>query len=192
MIKESGQKHRVFVITGASGTGKTTVASYLVKHFHMHQVVTHTTRKPRPGEVDGVDYYFESPVSIKQRHLLESVTYDGHLYGSSEEGLAAGWQAGQDDVIVLETVGAARYHQLFGDRCVVIYLTVSPAVSLGDRMQQRGESLARIKARQNSVEDRRDRTCPPSIVDFAHVIINDNWQRTRDELDQLVERVQDV
>lgn len=185
MIKKQRQG-RVYVITGASGTGKTTVANYLVRAFHMHKVVTHTTRQPRPGEVNGVDYYFETPVSIKRRHLLESVHYDGCLYGSSKEGLAAGWQKGQDDVIVLETVGAETYHRLLGDRCVVIYLTVSSAVSLSKRQQERGESTSLVQARLNSAEDQRDRTLPAPIAQFAHVIVNDNWGQTKQALREII------
>lgn len=180
-------KKRVYVITGASGTGKTTVANYLSRVFKMHKVVTHTTRKPRPGEVDGVDYYFESAESIQKRHLLESVTYDGCIYGSSEEGLEAGWQQDHDDVIVLETTGAATYHHLLGDRCVVIYLTVSPTVSLGKRQQERGESAALVQSRLHSAEDQRDRTLPASLSGFAHVIVNDNWGDTKEAINQLVQ-----
>lgn len=177
---------RVYVITGASGTGKTTVANYLVRAYQMHKVVTHTTRAPRPGEIDGVDYYFETPSSIQSKYLLESVHYDGCLYGSSKEGLAAGWQGGHDDVIVLETTGADTYHRLLGDRCIVIYLTVSPTVSLSKRQQERGESSALVSARQNSAEDQRDRTLPASLTDFAHVVVNDNWGKTKAILKQII------
>ena len=63
-------KDHVFVICGAAGSGKTTVAGYLQKHFGMHRVITHTTRAPRPGERDGVDYHFEDDTSMDQLHLL--------------------------------------------------------------------------------------------------------------------------
>lgn len=49
---------KVFVLTGNTGTGKTTVANYLNEFFEMPKVITHTTRAPREGEVDQVDYYF--------------------------------------------------------------------------------------------------------------------------------------
>lgn len=186
MTKQKMEK-RVFVITGASGTGKTTVANYLSRVFKMHKVVTHTTRQPRPGEVDGVDYYFETISSIKRRHLLECVNYDGCIYGSSKEGLEAGWNQGHDDVIVLETTGAATYHHLLGDRCVVIYLTVSSAVSLSKRQQERGESTALVQSRLNSLEDQRDRTLPASLASFAHVVVNDNWGKTKIAINRLVQ-----
>ena len=78
----------VFIVTGAAGSGKTTVANYLQDHYGMHRVITHTTRLPRPGEQDGVDYHFETPNSMKKLHLLEQVTYDQFQYGYSLECLA--------------------------------------------------------------------------------------------------------
>ena len=83
-------KKHVFIICGAAGSGKTMVANYLREHYGMHQVITHTTRKPRPGECDGVDYHFEDEASMARLHLLEKVTYDGAQYGSSYEGLKEG------------------------------------------------------------------------------------------------------
>ncbi|MDB7636254.1 guanylate kinase, partial [Lactococcus garvieae] len=69
---------KVFVLTGNTGTGKTTVANYLNEFFEMPKVITHTTRAPREGEVDQVDYYFETEASFKQNHYLESVTYSNY------------------------------------------------------------------------------------------------------------------
>lgn len=119
------QQHKVFVITGAAGTGKTTVANYLRKKYDMAKVITHTTRLPRANEKDGVDYYFETRSSMQKRHLLEQVEYDHHLYGSSIEGLENGWRHHQFDVIVLDTKGALTYRAKLGDQAVIIFLTVS-------------------------------------------------------------------
>ncbi len=57
-------KNRVFVITGAAGSGKTTVRDYLHDKYKMARVITHTTRPPRANERDGVDYYFEDDKSF--------------------------------------------------------------------------------------------------------------------------------
>lgn len=177
---------KVFVIAGAAGSGKTTVANYLQKHYHMHKVMTHTTREPRPGEQDGVDYHFETRASMKQLHLLESVEYDHHLYGSSLEGLQEGWATNHNDVIVLDTKGAATYAQQLGDRVVVIFLTVSKLAVLGKRMRLRGDLLSKIQSRVHSREYRRDLQLPPYLKGIAHVIINDRWEQTVQQIDQIV------
>ncbi|WP_432226538.1 guanylate kinase [Limosilactobacillus fermentum] len=185
----AGTTKPVFVITGAAGSGKTTVAKYLKETYQMAKVITHTTRAPRPGEVDGVDYYFESPTSIKDRHLLERVEYDGHLYGSSYEGLEAGWAKYPADVIVLDTAGALTYHQALGDQAVVIFLTVSHPQTLAKRIKERGDQLDAVKSRLTSNEYRRDQSLPDYLKGIAHVIVNDDWAQTTQSLDALVAQV---
>lgn len=183
------KQHYVFIICGAAGSGKTTVAHYLCDHFNMHKVVTHTTRTPRPTETDGVDYYFETPESMDRRHLLERVTYDGAQYGSSYEGLAAGWQVGQDDVIVLDTKGAVTYHQELGRQAVIIFLTVTHMAALAKRMTLRGDRLSAVHSRLHSAEYRRDLALPPALRGIAHVIVNDRWKETTKRLDELVDKI---
>lgn len=176
----------VFIICGAAGSGKTTVAGYLQEHFGMHRVITHTTRPPRPGERDGVDYYFESPATIKKRHLLEKVSYDGAEYGSSYEGLEAGWQKGQNDVIVLDTKGAATYRQKLGQRAVIIFLTVSNLDVLAERMAQRGDQRGALDSRLKSREYQRDLILPASLSRIAYQVVNDRWADTKKQLNALV------
>lgn len=181
-------KKHVFIICGAAGSGKTTVANYLREHYHMHRVITHTTRKPRPGEQDGVDYHFEDDASMARLHLLEKVTYDGAQYGSSYEGLKEGWQQGKDCVIVLDTAGARTYHQQLADQAVIIFLTVSQLTVLAKRMTQRGDQRAAIKSRLHSKEYRRDLNLPAELTEIAQVITNDQWALTCQQLEQLVSK----
>ena len=183
-------KDHVFVICGAAGSGKTTVAGYLQKHFGMHRVITHTTRAPRPGERDGVDYHFEDDTSMDQLHLLESVTYDQARYGSSMEGLEEGWQQGHADVIVLDTKGALTYHQALGDRVTIIFLTVSKLDVLVRRMAGRGDQQGAIQSK--SREYQRDLHLPHYLDHIAHVIVNDDWIQTAEQLDDLLGKIMSV
>ena len=128
---------KVFVIVGAAGSGKTTVAKYLHDRYKMARIITHTTRAPRPNERDGADYHFETPASMNRLHLLESVEYDHHLYGSSLESLVAGWQTGHDNVIVLDTKGAFTYYQLKGIANVVVNDSWSQTTNQIDQIVRR-------------------------------------------------------
>lgn len=179
-------KKHVYVICGAAGSGKTTVASYLREHFKMHRVITHTTREPRPSEHDGVDYHFESNASMAKLHLLESVTYDQAQYGSSLEGLEEGWQQGQDDVIVLDTKGAITYHQKLGSQVTVIFLTVSKLSVLAKRMGKRGDMKSAIASRLRSPEYHRDLHLPDGLQGVAKVVVNDDWETTKERLKGIV------
>lgn len=178
---------KVFVIAGAAGTGKTTLANYLQTTYHMARVITHTTRPPRTGEQDGVDYYFETESSIQQRHLLEKVEYDHHLYGSSLEGLQRGWANHPADVIVLDTQGAITYQQKLGNQVVVIFLTISKPEELANRLRLRGDDPQAIASRLQSQEYRRDLNLPRALASRAHVIVNDDWTSTTQAVDRLVE-----
>ena len=178
---------KVYVITGPAGSGKTTVANYLCDHHGFHKVVTHTTRAPRPGEVNGKDYYFETPESMKQLHLLERVEYDHHWYGSSMEGLATGWDADKDDVIVLDTKGAVTYRKALGKRAVIIFMTVPKPNLLAHRIKQRGDNHEAVSARLTSAEFHRDMHVPPALAGVAHVVVNDEWEQTEAQVDKIVQ-----
>lgn len=180
------EKKKVFVITGATGSGKTTVARYLKNKYDMFKVITHTTRTPRTGEQNGVDYYFEDRHSMQKLHLLEKVEYDHHLYGSSLEGLKHGWRKHRFDVIVLDTKGAITYKEKLGDQAVIIFLTVSHLKKLAERLKSRGDLKQAITSRLNSNEYERDLTLPAELCGKAHVIVNDRWTETVTKLDQIL------
>lgn len=179
---------KVFVITGAAGTGKTSVAKWLHKKYGLEKVVTHTTRTPRHGERDGVDYYFETPESMQRLHLLEKVQYDGHTYGSSKEALQEVWDRGKDAVIVLDTAGAITYQQQLGQQVQVIFLTVSHQRTLSRRLTGRGDLKQAIKSRLHSREYQRDLVLPEPLKGQAAVIVNDRWKDTIAKLDRLMQQ----
>ena len=180
---------KVFVLTGNTGTGKTTVANYLNEFVEMPKVITHTTRAPREGEVDQVDYYFETEASFKQNHYLESVTYSNYHYGSSHEGLARAWEKNPFITIVLDTAGAITYAQELGDEAVIIYLTVSEENDLLTRLEKRGDDVTVVKERLASQEYQRDAALPDALRGVAHVVINDDWETTKEEINQIVKQV---
>ncbi|MBQ0837927.1 guanylate kinase [Lactiplantibacillus pentosus] len=179
-------KQRIFVITGPTGSGKTTVSHYLWSQYQIPQVITHTTRAPREGEVSGRDYYFETPASFATKHYLEHVTYSGNQYGSSREGLAAAWERSPLISIVLDTAGAITYARELGEQAVVIYLEVADQEALIERLTKRGDQPSRIQKRVASEEYLRDQALPAGLVGHAHVLVNDEWQATQRQLDQLV------
>ncbi|VDG17837.1 guanylate kinase [Lactiplantibacillus mudanjiangensis] len=177
---------RVLVVTGPTGSGKTTVCRYLLEKYQIPQVITHTTRAPRTGETNNVDYYFETPASFATKHYLEHVTYSGNQYGSSREGLAAAWEKSPLISIVLDTAGAVTYAEALGDQAVIVYLEVTEQAALIDRLTARGDAAERIQKRVASDEYARDQQLPASLVGHAQVIVNDDWAQTAAALDALV------
>ena len=180
-------QRKVFVLTGNTGTGKTTVANYLHDFYEMPKVVTHTTRPPREGEMDQVDYYFESRESFAENHYLENVTYSSYQYGSSWEGLERAWEKNPLITIVLDTAGAITYARELGDQAVIIYLTVTEVDSLMNRLEQRGDNMDTVRARLASAEYQRDIVLPEKLKEIAHVVVNDDWEKTKEAINTIVQ-----
>lgn len=178
--------NKVFVITGATGVGKTTIARYLQENYQMPRVITHTTRSPREREKDGIAYYFEDDVSFERNHYLERVQYAGAQYGSSYEGLERAWGKNSYITIVLDTAGAITYARELGDQAVIIFVTVTHSDTLIDRVTVRGDDSAAVERRVSSPEFLRDITLPTPLDGVAYELVNDDWSKTKIKLDLLV------
>lgn len=171
-------KH-VVVISGAPGTGKTTVRNYLTDQYKMAKILTHTTRPKRLGEEDGRDYYFESEESFAQNHYLEFVDYDDKKYGSSVEGLHRAWEQNDWAVIVLDSQGACSYLEQMPAETLVLYLKTADQQKQLQRLESRGDSAALIKKRLASQEAQRDLKLPQALEQQAHSMVNDDWEQTK-------------
>lgn len=178
-------QQKIFVITGPTGAGKTTIAHYLQSKYHMTKVITHTTRPPRLGEVDGQAYYFETPSTFAQKHYLEQVEYAGNKYGSSFEALDLAWQASSDATIVLDTKGAQTYAEKLGEQAVILFVTVSNSSILAKRLVTRGDDLMHITQRLASSDFQRDLVVPKTAQP-THVIVNDDLVVAKQQVDMLI------
>lgn len=178
---------KLIILCGPSGTGKTTIQEYLVKHYNVPRVLTHTTRAMRSGERNGIDYYFETPESFAQNHYFESVRYDGKQYGSSREALIKAWDKSSLVSLVVDTAGAVQYVKKLGNQVDVWHVEVSDPQVLKARLIKRGDDPAFIDQRINSFESQRDFEIPPEINHNTHVLVNDNWKTTVKTIQQLIQ-----
>lgn len=181
-------QQNIFVITGPTGAGKTTIADYLQTKYAMAKVITHTTRLPRQGEIANQDYYFETPKSFAQNHYLEQVKYAGNQYGSSLEGLNRAWQINDNITIVLDTKGAKTYVEKLGQKVIVLFVTVSNSDILAQRLVNRGDNQQQIKQRLSSHDFERDLTIPADLPN-VHVIINDDLTVAQIQLDMVIQNL---
>lgn len=137
----SGQ---LVIISGPSGVGKSTVVSGLLKRLGVaiRLSVSATTRKPRPGEVDGKQYHFLTPEQFKQRRLagdfLEcmEVFGRGHWYGTLFDEVRPSLTAGQWVILEIDVDGARKARHEFPN-AVTIFLTVDSDAELERRLRAR-------------------------------------------------------
>jgi guanylate kinase len=177
---------KVFVITGPSGVGKGTLISALRERVPgLELSVSATTRPPRPGEVDGRDYYFLDPEEFDRRAregaFLEHATYSGHRYGTLRSEVEEKLAAGKGVVLEIEVQGARQVRAAMPE-AVQVFIAPPDASDLRRRLRGRGTDAdeaieARLRTAEQELEARQE---------FPHVVVNDDIERAADELEKLV------
>jgi len=133
----------LFIITAASGAGKTSlIKALLAEDAHLKLSISHTTRKPRPGEQDGVDYHFVNDAMFLQMlgeaKFLESAEVHGARYGTSQSAVDAPLKAGHDVILEIDWQGAAQVRQLFPN-AISIFVLPPSIETLEQRLNSRGQ-----------------------------------------------------
>ena len=177
---------RVFVITGPSGVGKGTLIRGMMERLSQLEVsVSATTRAPRPGERDGVDYHFLSAEEFERRvragEFVEHADYAGRRYGTLRSELDDRVRAGVPVVLEIEVQGARQVRAAMPDS-VQVFIAPPSLDALRARLIGRGtdggeEVEHRLAVAEEELSARSE---------FTHVVVND---RLEDALDQLTEIV---
>ena len=120
----------LFVVSGAAGTGKDSVVSALRKaHPEIEKTVSATTRSPRPGEQEGVDYYYRTKEQfqqlIDQDEVVEHNFFNGNYYGTLKEEVNKRLNAGKLVVMVIDVHGAANIRRMYPG-ATTIFLPAPP------------------------------------------------------------------
>jgi guanylate kinase len=115
----------VFVVSAPAGTGKTTLVKMLISEFPcVIRSISFTTRKPRPGEVPGIDYHFvtkeEFEKQIEQQDFLEYVKLYGEYYGTSRKWVREQQMQGKHVILVIDTQGGLQLKGKFPARFIFI------------------------------------------------------------------------
>jgi guanylate kinase len=186
-LRSSTTDKPVFVVTGPSGAGKGTLIQLVLPRFpELALSVSATTRAQRPGEVDGVHYWFLSraqfDAKIEAGEFLEWVDYVGNRYGTLRSEIDRLRAAGKAPLLELETEGALRVKRRV-DGSVTIFVT-APVDELERRLRERATESSgaiddRIAKARDQLEERGD---------FDYVVENDDRERAAGELAAIVER----
>ncbi|MDY0074550.1 MAG: guanylate kinase [Acholeplasmataceae bacterium] len=146
------------VLSGPSGVGKGTVrrALFQMPNHDLVYSVSMTTRQPRPGEVEGVDYYFVSKDEflerIKEDKFLEWAEFVGNYYGTPRDKVDEQLDQGKEVVLEIEVEGALQVRKQMKD-AVFIFLVPPGKKALYERLKQRGtDTLQMIDKRMKKAE----------------------------------------
>ena len=183
-----GASARVFVITGPSGVGKGTLIRGLLERFPQLELsISATTRAPRPGERDGVEYHFLTPERferlVQEGGFLEHATYSSNRYGTPRSEVQRRLERGVPVVLEIEVQGARQIRQALPEALAVFIAPPSPD-ALRDRLSRRGTDSPEAM-------EQRLRTAAVELEaqsEFPHVVVNDSIERATDELASIVSR----
>ena len=177
---------RLTVLSGPSGVGKGTVVAALRRIFpHIWVSVSCTTRAPRPGEVEGIQYYFvnrdEFATMVEADDLLEHATFAGNCYGTPRQAVLDHLAAGRPTLLEIELEGARQVRRSMPDARFVFLAPPSLDV-LVQRLAGRGtESADAVVARLE-----RAQVELAAEEEFDEVIVNNNVEQAARELAALI------
>ena len=176
----------LFVVSGAAGTGKDSVVNALrAAHPEIEKTVSATTRSPRPGEQEGVDYYYRSQEQFQQLiandEVVEYNFYNGNYYGTLKEEIHKRLEAGKLVVLVIDVHGAANIRRMFPG-ATTIFLLPPSVEELERRLRGRGteteESIReRLATARNELAQQDD---------FTLKLVNNEVDTCAEELYQVI------
>lgn len=182
------RQSRLFVISGPSGAGKGTLVAQLRKeHPELGLAVSATTRSPRPGEVDGKDYYFLSEGEFKRRvaagEFVEWAYVHGHMYGTLVKEVERLLAQGKSLILEIDIQGALNVKKVWPD-AVLIFIEPPSLEELERRLRGRGtEDEQSIELRLKNAKHEMT-----LADDYDVCIVNDTVDRAVRELSDTIER----
>ena len=182
---------KLIIFSGPSGAGKDTVLLRYLQEAPagVWKSVSYTTRQPRDGETDGVDYHFVSTdvfeEQIQNGNMLEYTRYGLHYYGTPKAPVDAHLRSGDIVILKIEVEGAANIKKLYPD-AVGVFIMPPGLDVLEQRLRARGTETEedilrrlRIAAEEMAMQDQ-----------YEHLIINDTIEKAVDDLKRIVRSYQ--
>ncbi len=179
------KKGVLIVISGFSGVGKGTVVKKLIEKYNYSLSVSATTRAPRPGEVDGKDYYFKTVSEfenlIDYNGFIEWAQYVENYYGTPRKFVEDEIEKGNNVILEIEVQGAMRVKEQYPN-AVLIFLTAPDAHSLKSRLEGRGTEEPKVIAKRlkRAYEETEDMPC------YDYLVVNDDLDTCVDNVNAVI------
>ncbi len=175
-----------FIVSAPSGAGKTTLCAMAVDFFgDLRHSISYTTRRPRQGEKNGVDYWFVDDAGfsgmVDRGEFLEHAVVHGNRYGTSQKDLNAMLKNGMDVMLDIDVQGAQNSRKMI-ENGVYIFIAPPSFSVCEERLTKRGkDSPEAIAARLENA-----RTEIKRAIDYEYVIINDALEPAFDVLKSII------
>ena len=176
------------MVSGFSGAGKGTIMKELLKrHPDTYALsISATTRNPRPGETDGVEYFFrtreEFEKMIAEDALIEYAQYVGNYYGTPKAYVEEQLLAGKNVILEIEIQGALKVKEKFPDT-LLLFVTPPSAEELKNRLVGRGtETMDVVMSRLNRANEEAE-----GIEQYDYLVINDVLEDAVEEVHQIIQ-----
>lgn len=180
-------KKQLLILSSPSGGGKSTVARHLLKVFPQFKLsVSATTRKKRPGEIDGKDYYFltkeEFKKAIDNNELVEYEEIFGNYYGTLKSEIEESIKKGKLVLFDIDVKGALSLKELYADATLLLFLTPPSEEILLERLRNRKtetdeQIITRFKRAQMEISYSKE---------FDIILINDKLEETFKKAEEIV------
>ena len=177
----------LIVVSGFSGAGKGTLMKRLLDTYDNYALsVSATTRSPRPGEVDGREYFFknvdEFEKMIAQDELIEYAKYVNNYYGTPKEYVMRQLDDGKDVILEIEIQGALKVKEKYPDT-LLLFVTPPSAKELKERLVGRGtETMDVIESRMKRATEESE-----GVEAYDYLIINDDLETCVKEMHQVIQ-----
>jgi len=181
------EKGNLFIISAPSGTGKTTILKRVI--FELESIVfsvSHTTRAPRIGEEEGVDYFFVEKDTFetmqKQGLFLEWAEVHANLYGTSSHAVKELTEQGKDVILDIDVQGARQVMDKVRENVFFVFIAPPSLQELEKRLANRGtESESVISTRLKNAHDEMK-----SLEHYDYVIVNEQVDRAVNVLKSII------
>ena len=179
---------KLFVISGCSGVGKGTVINeFMKRNKDFILSVSCTTRNPRQGEVDGVNYFFitkeQFEKNIQEDKFLEYAQFAGNYYGTKKKYIKQKFEEGFNIILEIETNGALQVKEKMPE-AILIFIAPPSVEELEKRLRGRHtEDEETIQKRLAQVKIELERS-----QKYDYTVINDNINRAVEEIENIVKR----
>lgn len=182
--------NKIIIITAPSGSGKTTIVRQLLQRTpDLGFSISACTRNPRPGEVDGRDYYFLSEADFRQKIEEEAfieweMVYTGKYYGTLRSEVGRLWSEGKAPLVDIDVVGALNIKSQYGDQAISLFIQAPSVEELKRRLETRGTESPEM------LQERLDKAAYELSFAgrFDRIVVNDNLERAIEETMMIISK----